>query len=287
MKISISVPTYNRFENLLILSKCFQHVKHIEKHHLRIYDDESTTFSLHEIQKVFPSAKQIIRNVRNLGADRNLYSLMVDFLKSDDDVLFVCDSDLIMHPECLWFIENTIDKTEGIMSVYNSARHPSYDIADNDFLLKKSIGAAGSVFTRKMIEQVIQAVPEKFANYWDWAISFYLQSISKKIYVSKQSFVQHIGIKGENNTILSLDYGINYQPQTALEKEQLSDFYKVFFQQYTSISPAHIGIHYLRRKVVKKIHEMIFALFGYRFVLTVLTLRKKQKKSIETENVLN
>lgn len=277
MKISISIPTYNRFENLLTLSKCFHSVKHIDKHHIRIYDDESTAFSLHEIQSVFPDAKQITRNEKNLGADRNLYSLMVDFLKSDDDILLVCDSDLIMHPECLQFIENTIDKSDGVMSVYNSIRHPYYDDLNNGLVLKKSIGAAGSVYTRQMVELVIHSIPGKFSNYWDWAISFYLTSIEKKIYVSKQSFVQHIGLNGENNTILSLDYGVNYQPQTALEKEQVARFYKAFFQGYTSISPIRIFINYLRRKTVRNVHQMMVALFGYKFTLTVLSFRKNRK----------
>lgn len=276
MKISISIPTYNRLDHIEILSKSLKDVIGIERHNIRIYDDYSLEFSLDRLSDLFPNAKKISRNEYNLGADRNLYHIMKDFIKSGDDVLFVCDSDLIVHAQCLLFIEEYLDQTDGVMSVYNSALHPVKDEINSNFVTKKSIGAAGSVYTRSMVLNILKNIPEELSNYLDWAISFYLDSMDKKIYVSQRSYVQHIGIKGENNNLLALDYGVNFPPVTEFEKQQMAVFYEEFFIAYTSITPYNVVKRHYRRKFMGLLKWLMIKLLGYKFTLRVLSFKKKQ-----------
>lgn len=266
-------------DNLRTLAKSLSNVRNIGRHAIRIYDDASTAYDPKDIRALFPSAKSVDRNNENLGADGNLYRIMTDFLRHEEDVLFICDSDLIVHPECLNYISAHIEKTPGVMSVYNSVNHPSYGEAVGGLLRKKSIGAAGSVYTRSMVERIISELPAQYSNYWDWAISFYLTGKGVDIYVSEQSYVQHIGLMGENNTTMLFDYGVNYKPETPFEKEQLAHFYEAFFLASGSLRIGRLCYTAVRKVVSGFFRTLLLNAFGYRLTLYFLSRRKAMRQS--------
>lgn len=216
-----------RFQQSLALTE------NLDACHIRIYDDCSTEFSITELKKWFPNAIEIIQRKQNIGPDRNLRQMYVDFLSSDDDILVTMDSDLICRPDWLNFTKKHFDDTSGVLSLYNSKRHkPTRKIIMNGevFLEKNHIGAAGSILSRKVIQEIVNQLPP--SDSFDWAWSGLLRQKGVPILVSNDSYFQHIGLIGYNcdgkNTI---DYGVRFHPIHDLNKKLLSDFKSEFMNR--------------------------------------------------------
>ncbi|HIP14035.1 MAG TPA: glycosyltransferase [Sulfurimonas autotrophica] len=275
MKISISIPTYNRLENVRQLSKSLRNVNNIKNHHIRIYDDASTEFGKEELIKIFPNA--VIKvNKHNRGADINTYQICKNFLMTDDDILLLCDSDLILHPESLDFIENHIKQTDGILSIFNSSAHSKVCDFSDKFILKDSVGAAGTVFTQTIMQELINNISEEQANFWDWSFCAYLREKGKRIFVSKQSYVMHTGIDGENSNIMLFEFSQNYQPGTNFEEEQLNKLNQKFINAYTSIllkEKISILMDKRKRYILRKV---VSTLFGKNTLAKLLSWRKRR-----------
>jgi len=278
MKISISIPTYNRLENVRQLSKSLRNVNNIKNHHIRIYDDASTEFGKEELIKIFPNA--VIKvNKHNRGADINTYQICKDFLITECDYLFLCDSDLIVHKDALRFIENNIDKTEGVLSLLNSSGHKEMkkSAGTDKFVLKKYVGAAGVVFSRKIVHELIQNIPFQNANMWDWAFCNYLQKQGIKIFVSQQSYVLHTGINGENSNLLLFEFSKNYVPFTDFDQIQIDKLNKLFVESYMGMSDL-IKVKIILRKVFRtNLRRLIGFLFGEDNLFKILSWRKKKR----------
>lgn len=224
MKLSVGITTYNRLDLILRMSSSLNISDGIEQCNLRIYDDKSVDYSLDDIKEVFPNAKQIIVRNKNLGADRNMYQMFVDFLDTDDDYLFVADSDLIFHPN--WFLFFNKYSHLDVLSLYNSVSHEKIGgEEDNEILHKLHIGAAGTIFKRHIIKKIIDNVPPSRSYDWDW--SNYLIKEGFKLNVSNKSYVQHIGLMGTNNDGGAvLDFGLNFFPGNSVNEGYLIDFFQ-------------------------------------------------------------
>ena len=245
MKIAIGIPNYNRLEDIIRLSRSLKYVEQINVCEINIYDDKSNEYDITVLEELFSGFANvnIYENKKNLGADLNTYHICKDFIDSDNDYLFLCDSDLILSPGCLEFIETNIVDTEGIMSLLNANEHPSQGEISETFIVKQFIGAAGVVFSKELLKDIILNVPQENANMWDWSFCRYLNSKHIKIYVSRQSYVQHMGFNGENANFLLYDYGKNYEPQTEFEKKELEQLYQSFFQAATDVPDEFILRH--------------------------------------------
>lgn len=226
MKISIGITTYNRKKYLLKLqqSLCMSHS--IDSCNIRIYDDCSTEYSDTDLKQLFPTAVEIVRRTKNMGADQNLRQMYVDFLASGDDILVTMDSDLICRPDWINFTKQYFQHTDGILSLYNSAFHKTIAkpvIHNQEFWEKAHIGAAGSVLHRDVIHEIVSNVPSTIG--YDWAWSSFLRRQGVRILVSKASYVQHIGLQGFNCNGLSIcEVGLNFSPISDINKNFLDDF---------------------------------------------------------------
>ncbi|PHS40067.1 MAG: hypothetical protein COB07_04955 [Sulfurovum sp.] len=278
MKISISIPTYNRLENVKLLSKSLSNVHGIQRHNIRIYDDASIKFTKEELKKIFPNAEIKVKK-NNVGADINTYQMCKDFLTTEDDVLLICDSDLIVHTDALKFIENNIDQTEGVLSLFNSSGHKEMkkDARTDKFVFKKYVGAAGVVFSKKIVQELIENIPYDNVNMWDWAFCNYFHKQGIKIFVSKQSYVLHTGIDGENSNLLLFEFAKEYVPSNDFDKIQIDKLNRLFVESYIKMSDFTKVKIILRKFFRVNLRKAIGFLFGDALLFKVLSWRKKKR----------
>lgn len=227
MKISIGITTYNRIEIVKRMASSLLLSNNLEKCNIRIYDDKSTEYSYSELRNIFKTAAEIIIRKENLGADRNMREMFVDFLKTEDDYLLVADSDLIFNPD--WYDFFNENSHLDVLSLYNSATHldiiGNSNIKFNTIIEKDHIGAAGTIFKRNVIIDIIKNVPPSRSYDWDW--SKYLRKKNIVLNVANRSHVQHIGIEGTNNNGSNIiDFGLNFFPGNEVNESYLIDFFQ-------------------------------------------------------------
>jgi len=245
----------------------------LENCNVRIYDDCSTEFDKAFLTKLFPYAAEIKVRNRNVGASMNIFLIFRDFLKTNDDVLFMADSDLVFDPNCLTFIQNYFQYTDGFLSVYNAANHKSFaekTIMGNVYCEKEMVGSAGSVFSREIVKDLVSNLPHKNGLGYDWAWSHYLHNIKKtKMLVSKRSYVQHIGFYGYNcNGLSTMDYGLNFQSENIINSNIIIKHLEDLV--LTMISTEKDGLY---NKMIQSIYSSITYRVGYIVLLPVKKLR--------------
>ena len=200
--VTISIPTYNRYNLLKTMAASLYQSNLDIPHNIRIYDDCSTEYTVDELKMLFPDAAAIKRNSTNLKADGNTYSFYRDFLSTSDSFLFNADSDLLFSKN--WLVDGLklIKKTDGILTLFNATSHPVKEIHDDTFCIKNHIGAAGTLFTREKVEQIVDyfsKTNETAIKYFDWKWSELLNRNNTRIFCVNNSLVQHIGFVGQNS----------------------------------------------------------------------------------------
>lgn len=228
MKITIGITTHSRPEYLEKMRRSLYASNKLNSCNIRVYDDCSPIWDVDFLTKQFPSAKEIIRREKNLGPSRNMRQMYLDFLNTNDDLLFAADSDLIFHPDWIDFIRENFNYADGIMSLYNSAEHSPISetiINSRVFLEKNAIGSAGSVMNRRIVKKIVNKLPES-ENY-DWKWSELLRKDKIRLLVSNRSYVQHLGLDGFNcNGLTVLDFGLNFYPGNKFNQHCLIEFFQ-------------------------------------------------------------
>jgi hypothetical protein len=215
-------------------------------YNIRIYDDCSTEYGLDELKQIFPNAASINRNNRNLKADSNMFSFYKDFLSSQDEFLFNADSDLIFSKKWLLHGLELIRGTDGVLSLFNSTSHHVNEIVDSTFCIKETIGAAGTLFTRERIEEIINyfsKLPNPDLSSFDWKWSEFFVKNNIRIFCTNDSLVQHIGYYGQNTTIRYrgfkiikmkkpfFDFGRNFKIDSLETGQTVNDIFEQFIDQ--------------------------------------------------------
>lgn len=261
MRITLAIPTYNRKEIVEITSLCFKELSDIN---IRIYDDRSSEYDLSFLKKVFPTAKEIILRNQNLKADKNMYTIYTDFLNTNDDILIQLDSDMLIGKDFFLMvseISKNILKEEAVYSLYNSNSHEFIEenvfkiINKEIFKLKEHIGGACVIFSKKTLEKIIKNIKIKnndFSNY-DYKWSKYLRENNIPIYVSQKSYVQHIGVGGQNNTsIKNIDIGYDFVGTLDITQvNYLLKYYEKLFEQQKNYIENMNFIEYLKLRMKK------------------------------------
>ncbi|MBS5038833.1 MAG: hypothetical protein KHZ27_10555 [Fusobacterium sp.] len=261
MRITLAIPTYNRKEIVEITSLSFKELSDIN---IRIYDDRSSEYDLSFLKKVFPTAKEIILRNQNLKADKNMYTIYTDFLNTNDDILIQLDSDMLIGKDFFLMvseISKNILKEEAVYSLYNSNSHEFIEenvfkiINKEIFKLKEHIGGACVIFSKKTLEKIIKNIKIKnndFSNY-DYKWSKYLRENNIPIYVSQKSYVQHIGVGGQNNTsIKNIDIGYDFVGILNITQvNYLLKYYEKLFEQQKNYIENMNFIEYLKLRMKK------------------------------------
>jgi len=193
------------------------------RHNIRIYDDSSTEFDIDELKKLFPTAASIKVNTKNLKADQNIFQMYKDFLKTSDTYLFNADADLIFNKNWLNTALGLIQKTGGILTLFNANSHEAIVDVDSKFCLKSIIGSAGTLLHRDRINELVTHI-DSLANAkaMDWQFSKYFSKMDIPIYCVKNSLVQHIGYTGQNSNFY-FDYGKNFRIESAEQGQIIND----------------------------------------------------------------
>jgi glycosyltransferase involved in cell wall biosynthesis len=224
MAVTIGVPTYNRKNILKIMSASLYRSVLDIPHNIRIYDDCSTEYGINELKKIFPTAVSIKRNEVNVRADKNIYQMFADFLLTGDDYFFNADSDLIFSRQWLNVAMELLEKTDGILSIFNANSHPASEIIDKNVCIKKTVGAAGTLISRERISELLNRFDS--ANYaeqgFDWLCSEYFSDRNIPVYCVNNSLVQHIGYEGQNANLF-FDVGKNYKVESVEDGQAIND----------------------------------------------------------------
>ena len=221
--VTIGIPTFNRKYFLEIMAaSLYRSDLHIS-HSIRIFDDCSSEYGIDTLKEIFPTAKSIKINNKNLKADKNMYQMYLDFLSTDDDYFFNADSDIIFAKQWLNTALEMIEKTDGILSLFNATSHKSYQIIDDIFCLKKTIGAAGTLFRRERILEILDHFDsmDKVKSF-DWQWSEYCTNNNIRIFCVNKSLVQHIGYMGQNS-IKYFDMGRGFKIETLNDGQIIND----------------------------------------------------------------
>lgn len=271
--ITIAIPTYNRYNLLKIMTASLYSSDLSIPYNIRIYDDCSTEYGLDELKQIFPNAASVNRNSSNLKADLNMFSFYKDFLLSSDKFLFNADSDIIFNKKWLLNGLELIDSTDGVLSLFNATSHQVKEIVNDKVCIKNSIGAAGTLFKRERVEEIVNyfsKLPNSEISSFDWKWSDFLTKENIRIFCTNESYVQHIGYYGQNTTIRYrgykiiktqkpyFDYGRNFKVDSPDTGQIVNDIFEQFIDQNRNEDERIINLLSKRpisiiEKIIKKI----------------------------------
>ena len=242
MKYSITfgICTYNRKEILLRSAKSLKSINRYSEINVRIYDDCSTEYDKCFLQNLFPEAKTIHVQKKNSGADKNTSVMYEDFLSSGDDILFNADSDILYSKDIVDVLENTLAKTDGFFSVFNTPAHAVTGRCDSSILTKRVVGAAGCCLTREIAGIILENVTSREKSF-DTKMCEVLRVKGKRILTTKKSYVQHIGVVGQNTDFFSFDYGVGFQCDSIENAESIEDAFEKYVLSIQDFKDTNIG----------------------------------------------
>ena len=184
---------------------------------LYIFDDASDKATTDIIIDFTHSVyKNIFAHFRpkHLGIHTNCTQSLLEAMdRSKSDYAFNIDSDTIFHPKWRDALEKYTQALDiynnpvGALSLFNTISHPVISDAGNGLLLKKSVGAFGSLFRKEPINTLVDMKVDKD---WDWVYLEEVKKLGLPIYCSKLSFLEHIGQIGTNGPVI--DKATNFAP---------------------------------------------------------------------------
>jgi len=214
-RLTLGITTYNRRPLLEILARSLAQVQDLKSARVLVLDDCSQEYDADYLRRLFPQA-QVFRAEQNSGgADYAMHRLFEHFVRESDGWLLNLDADLLLSRrlvrQCLRIIEaerRAPQKPPCLYSVFNTMSHPCVGI-DDGYLLKRSVGAAATLWPRALLVDVLQHVPPSRRFDWDW--SAYLTGRGVPIRVTPRSYVQHLGRIGQNTrSFVGMDHGDSF-----------------------------------------------------------------------------
>ena len=286
--ITIAIPVYNRLDLLKITADSLSKIDQLLSCNIRVYDDNSSEYGIDELHKIFPNAATIRRNDKNYKADGNMFLFYRDFLASGDEYLFNADSDFIFKKDFLAKALELIEQSDGVLSVFNATSHPVKSIYNEHLCIKDSIGAAGTLFKRKRVEEIMSnfsALDPGNISSFDWKWSRYLGESNVRIFCTINSLVQHIGYLGQN-TLINVpgfkkikthkpffDYGRNFIVDSSENGQVINDIFEKFIDQNRNEE----------ERVLKEIAKLPFSVFKTRVKKILTALKIKSYKTNDSD----
>jgi hypothetical protein len=223
--VLIGISVFNRKEIVSATARSLSLADDISSAAILVIDDASSEFDSGYLASIYPPTSRIVRNATNSGmASRVTRRLMEEFLRGPESILIILDSDLITARDFLRQARSLLPLTEGLLSLFHAHTHPGTE--EGPLLRKHSVGFAGTVWTRALVEEALAKVP--FTIHFDNGICDYLRDKNRGIFSLKHSAVQHIGLlSGENSRFASSDFGLSF---TGTEWYNLSAIHEVFLQ---------------------------------------------------------
>jgi len=254
MTVTIGITCYNRKSILEKMASSLRRSRIPINISIRVYDDCSTEYGIDYLKVLFPDAKTIIHNDKNYGPDWNTWTMYKDFLKSEDEYFFNADSDILFDPSWLEFSLRNIEKTDGILSLFNTKTHVTLQNIDEDLCIKKDLGAAGTFFKRIKVKELLGVI-EDGSKHIDWQWSDYFTSQGTRLFCSSRSFVQHIGILGYNSIGGFIDFGEKFVICNVEDGQVINDVFEKFID--TSKIACNEKVEKIKRSTTYRVGEFI------------------------------
>jgi glycosyltransferase involved in cell wall biosynthesis len=267
--LTVGITTYNRRALLETVALSLAQVDRLEQARVWVMDDCSQEFDIDFLRRLFPQAS-VHRSAQNSGgADYAMHRLFEHFVRHGQGYLLNLDADLLasrnLIDKCLQIIEaRRTAPAPALFSVFNAPRHQAVG-ADGEFLVKRTVGAAGTLWHHDLLADVLRHVPVSRKFDWDW--SAYLTQRGVPIRVTPKSYVQHIGRIGQNSrSFAGMDHGEQFDDY---EGENLAAFLdhtregllRMIAEQQTRIDNQGKAIAQISQ-VVQSQAQLITALIG-------------------------
>jgi len=211
--LTIGITAYNRRSLLEALANSLAQVDGLERARVWILDDASQEFDADFLRSIFPTAEVVRADTNSGGADQAMHRLFHRFVASRSGYLLNLDADMLVSrnlvDRCLQIVADDAARAAPCLySVFNTPAHAIAGVA-RGFLVKHSVGAAGTLWERGLLAQVLTAVPVSRKFDWDW--SAYLTKHNIPIYVTPTSYVQHMGRTGQHSRSFgTMDHGASF-----------------------------------------------------------------------------
>lgn len=195
----IVVPTFNRID---YIKQTFSSlIKTVLNNTLVLIIDDKSDNNTKQFIKHFDFIdKHIIRFFKNENKNmHNSFLYGFDFGLNIRSIkyLITLDSDTIHKPNWLekeLELFKKINDDKIIVTGFNTSSHPIKK-SHKDFIEKKSIGGINMIFERNFYKNEIKEILVNVKRGWDWEVIFYFWKKNYKLYCTKPSVIQHIGIQ--------------------------------------------------------------------------------------------
>jgi glycosyltransferase involved in cell wall biosynthesis len=234
MKLFIAVPVYNRKEYLEITARSLYECKNIDKANVVVFNDCSDEFDEDYLSALFNRANTKIINAKeNIDIDIHYYNIMQNFLESSDDVLMICDADLLLRPDTIDYVFDNFNKTDGFLGLYNSELHRDLYF-DGQFVYKEDVGFAGICIHRNVLIKFLYRQDPK-ARAIDFKFSDFLLDNDIRIMVAKNCLIQHIGFNGKHCNGTSVEFSTKFVPISDFNKEIINNLMPTVIKMQSSM----------------------------------------------------
>lgn len=236
MTVMIAVPVHEREALLRHCLTCLRDMRRPPDSAIVLFDDASPTLRLAPLLAALGVEWDIRRADRRHGADGSVWRILNAFVDSPHDHLLFLDSDMVANPDALEIGMALRQRFTGLLSLYNSMLHTG--VAEGpDLIRKRSVGNAGTLWTRALAERVIAGLGTS-PSYIDWRYCDLLRAEGVPIASTARSLLQHIGIGGTNNERFGeLEHGLGYTPQTENEARALAFAYDALLSRQADFVP--------------------------------------------------
>lgn len=219
-EIECIMTTYNRTKLLRKTVDSWNSVNYPPTH-ITVFDDCSTeTNEVRAIIKDMRGATLVEGKERLKAYFKTPHSLLQMF-KSGAENVFNIDSDTLFNAE--WWIRLNIlfelvrsTPNFGALTLFDDQNYTSRTIPNSDLPLntKTRIGAFGTLFTQEYFNNFARKYYEAGRPNWDYRSSEAADFNGMKIYVSKQSLLQHIGIETGSHVGGNPSVAMNFTNET-------------------------------------------------------------------------
>ena len=240
MSVLVAIPVHERAATVRLCLPTVAEMLLPKGSEIVLFDDASKTFDVAALATEIGLTAKIERPGFRLGADAMIYYVWSHFLASPHTELLFLDSDLIVNPRALLDGLDALAEFPGLLSLYNSQRHPALSEA-KPLVLKPTLGNAGTLWRRDLVQLVKTALAA--GQYIDDRYSRFLGANDIPLAATKASLVQHLGIIGTNNSHLGdFDHGLNFVPDTPRQLQAIAAIYdEIMLNQLSYLPPLPRG----------------------------------------------
>jgi hypothetical protein len=222
MSALIAIPT---FERESLLKHCLATASEIALpigSTVMVFDDASRSLHVEGLMRSAGLPPIYHRNAQQLGPYGMTCHIWGHFLRSSHEHLLILDSDMIANRSALIDGLQYRRDFDGLLTLYNSRNHPGRSV-DEDKLIKRKVGNAGTLWTRPLAQRVLTDLGRASSGYIDDAYSELLATYGVPIMSVNRSRLQHLGIIGLNNRYYGeLEHGLNFRADAPRQMEAIA-----------------------------------------------------------------